>query len=692
MKRSSAWRSAALAGAAGLVVVVAQAPAVSAADTPACAGYVALTFDDGPTPGNTAALLSTLAATGVRATMFNVGQNVEANPDLTRAEVAAGMWIGNHSWDHAHLTQLSAAEQATQISRTQEVLKRVAGVTPALFRPPYLETDDALRAVERQSGLTEINTDVDSQDWNNATVDQIVANARQLRAGGVILMHDWPPNTLQAIPRIVTELGSRGLCAGRISPTTGRAVAPDGTTPPSSAPPSSPPPGGCAATYRTAGSWGGGFQGEVTVTNPGTTTLNGWTVTVTLPAGTTIGSLWNGVSTANTGAVSVANASYNATLAAGQSTAFGFVATGSAAGITATCPGTPTGGPTASPSTGPSEVLSQVNTAGRVTDQGGTVRYTWPGVYFEGRFHGTGVGIVLDDAGNDYEVQIDGAAPTALLTPGKTTAWINGLSDADHAVRLAKRTESPWAAGQFGGFVAAPGGRLLTRPAARTEQIEFIGDSWTAGYGNLSTSHDCAATGGINRNSNANQSFGALTARSLDADYQINAWSGMGMVRNYNGGNAGTDFRTYYDRALQAVDGSTWQRPASWRPQTVVVGLGINDFSTPLNPGEPWADAAALSAAYRAAYLGFIDKLRARYGPDTYLVLTYPYLSNTGDLADSITQIVRQKNSQGDARVRSFYYDNTALGLDLLGCDWHPSRQDHQKIATALTGFLNTLQ
>ncbi|MEU4219563.1 polysaccharide deacetylase family protein [Actinoplanes sp. NPDC026623] len=688
MKRSSAWRSAALAGAVVLQAAIAV-PAVSAAGTPSCTGYVALTFDDGPTSGNTTTLLSTLAAAGVRATMFNVGQNVQANPDLVRAEVAAGMWLGNHSWDHPHLTQLSAADQASQISRTQDAVKQVTGLTPNLFRPPYLETDDALRTVERQFGLTEINADVDSRDWNNTTVDQIVTNARQLQAGGVILMHDWPPNTLQAIPTIVTELRARGLCAGRISPTTGRAVAPDGTTPPSSTP--ATPPGGCAATYRTAGTWNGGFQGEVTVANPGTTTLNGWTVTLTLPAGTTIGSLWNGVNTGTTGAVSVAGASYNATLAPGQSTTFGFVASGSAAGITAACPG----GPTAPPPTGPTppaDVLAQVNTVGRLTDQDGTVKYTWPGVYFEGRFHGTSVGIVLDDANNDYEVQIDGAAPTALLTPGRTTAWIDGLSDADHAVRVAKRTESPWAAGQFGGFVAGPGGRLLTRPAARTRQIEFIGDSWTAGYGDMSTSHDCAATGGINRNSNANQTFGALTARSLDADYQINAWSGMGMVRNYNGGNAGTDFRTYYDRALQAVDGSTWQRPASWRPQTVVVGLGINDFSTPLNAGERWADAAALAADYRAAYLAFIDKLRAQYGPDTYLVLTYPYLSNTGDLADSITQIVQRKNSQGDARVRAFYYDNTALGLDLLGCDWHPSRQDHQKIATALTGFLNTLQ
>ncbi|WP_433888506.1 polysaccharide deacetylase family protein [Streptomyces sp. CA-111067] len=675
-------------GVGAAVVQTAAATTQAGAADASCTGYVALTFDDGPTPGNTTTLLNTLKTAGVRATMFNTGQNVQANPDLARAEVAAGMWIGNHSWDHPYMTQLSTQEQTSQISRTQDVIKQVTGVTPQLFRPPYIDTNDALRAVERQFGLTEINADVDSQDWNNATVDQIVANAGQLQSGGVILMHDWPANTLQAVPRIVTNLHARGLCAGMISPATGHAVAPDGTT--------TPPTGGstatCTAAYRTTSNWTGGFQGEVTVTNSGTTTVNSWKATLNLAAGVTISSIWNGVNTGSTGTVTVSNSAYNGTLSAGQSATVGFTGTGDPAGTTALCPGSPTDPttPPTDPTPPASGVLAQVNTAGRVTDQGSTVKYTWPGVYFEGRFHGTSVGIVLNDASNDYEVQIDGGTATALLAPGDVTHWVTGLTDADHSVRVAKRTESPWSAGQFGGFVAGTGGTMLSKPAARTKQIEFIGDSWTAGYGDMSTSHDCSAAG-VNRNSNANQSFGALTARNLDADYQINAWSGMGMVRNYNGGNAGTNYRTYYDTALQAVDSSAWQRPDSWKPQYVVVGLGINDFSTALNPGEPWANEAALVADYRAAYQAFIDKLRARYGANTYIVLTYPYLYNTNDLADSITQIVKQRNDQGDARVRSFYYDNSALGLDLLGCDWHPSQQDHKKIATALTSFLNSL-
>jgi len=94
----------------------------------------------------------------------------------------------------------------------------------------------------------------------------------------------------------------------------------------------------------------------------------------------------------------------------------------------------------------------------------------------------------------------------------------------------------------------------------------------------------------------------------------------------------------------------------------------------------------------RSAYLGFLDKLRGRYGPGTFLVLTYPDLSyQTTALADSIRQIVKTRNDAGDARVSALYYDNTALGLDLLGCDWHPSQHDHQILAAAIAQHLATL-
>ncbi|MEV1067702.1 glycoside hydrolase family 11 protein [Streptomyces sp. NPDC050263] len=112
------------------------------------------------------------------------------------------------------------------IYRTQQAVANAGGGTPKLFRPPYGETNATVKAVAARYGLTQIIWDVDSQDWNGASTDAVVQAAGRLTAGQIILMHDWSANTLAAIPRIAQGLAARGLCAGTISPQTGRAVAP----------------------------------------------------------------------------------------------------------------------------------------------------------------------------------------------------------------------------------------------------------------------------------------------------------------------------------------------------------------------------------------------------------------------------------------------------------------------------------
>lgn len=195
------------------------------AQAAACNGYVGLTFDDGPS-NSTPALLDALTRNGLRATMFNQGQYAAADPSRVRAQVNAGMWIGNHSYTHPHLPQLGQAQIDSEISRTQQAIAAAGGGTPKLFRPPYGETNPTVRAVGARYGLTEIIWDVDSQDWNGASADAVAQAAGRLGNGQIILMHDWSANSLAAIPRIAQNLTARGLCAGKISPQTGRAVAP----------------------------------------------------------------------------------------------------------------------------------------------------------------------------------------------------------------------------------------------------------------------------------------------------------------------------------------------------------------------------------------------------------------------------------------------------------------------------------
>jgi peptidoglycan/xylan/chitin deacetylase (PgdA/CDA1 family) len=221
-------RTAVLAGVLGLLAAAGlPASAGATANAASCAsGYVGLSFDDGPNNGTTTQVLNALRSAGVRATFFNIGTKVQQNPTLARSQTSAGMWVGNHSWTHPHLTQMSASQISSELSRTQQAIQQATGQTPRLFRPPYGETNGTVRSVEAQLGLTEVLWTVDSRDWAGASTSQIVQAAGTLQPGGVILMHDGYQTTINAIPQIVANLNSRNLCAGMISPTTGRAVAP----------------------------------------------------------------------------------------------------------------------------------------------------------------------------------------------------------------------------------------------------------------------------------------------------------------------------------------------------------------------------------------------------------------------------------------------------------------------------------
>ena len=159
------------------------------------------------------------------------------------------------------------------------------------------------------------------------------------------------------------------------------------------------------------------------------------------------------------------------------------------------------------------------------------------------------------------------------------------------------------------------------------------------------------------------------------------------MVRNYGGGEPGTSYRTYYDRALLSVNGDVWQNPGTWRPQLVVVGLGTNDFSTALKPGEQWPTPQSLVAAYKSAYHGFLDKLRSRYGSGTTIVVSVP--EATGTFADAVRQVAQERNNRGDSRVRYWNYADPAL--DRLGCDWHFSQRDHGLISGLLNNYVSKL-
>ncbi|MFT7840901.1 polysaccharide deacetylase family protein [Saccharothrix sp. BKS2] len=210
---------------AATLVVVALPVAASTAQAAPCNGYVALTYDDGPNGQFTRPLIGALRSVGARATFFDLGRNVQQQAGLARETASAGMWIGNHSWSHPYLTNLGAAQVATELANTQNAIRSATGQTPTLFRPPYGATNATVQNEARKLGLTQVTWSVDTQDWNGASTDAIVRSATGANAGAIVLMHAAYQATVNAVPRIVQGLAAKGLCPGRIN-NSGQVVAP----------------------------------------------------------------------------------------------------------------------------------------------------------------------------------------------------------------------------------------------------------------------------------------------------------------------------------------------------------------------------------------------------------------------------------------------------------------------------------
>ncbi|WP_294393036.1 hypothetical protein [uncultured Sphingomonas sp.] len=171
-------------------------------------------------------------------------------------------------------------------------------------------------------------------------------------------------------------------------------------------------------------------------------------------------------------------------------------------------------------------------------------RYRWPGIYFEAAFRGDRLAFRLEDAEVDYRLLIDAAPAIGLAAGPAADIVISGLPTATHHVRLEKVSESDRAVGRFDGFFVPRDARPL--PAKRrARQIEFIGDSSMTGYGMRSDTISCVGSQAYRR-ADTPAAYPALTAAYFGADYQVNARSGRGLVRNYAGSLPGQAMTAIY--------------------------------------------------------------------------------------------------------------------------------------------------
>lgn len=174
---------------------------------------VALTFDDGPDPQRTPAMLDLLARQGVRATFFVVGARAEAHPELVRRMAAEGHVVGNHSYTHSWRFPLrSLGRTMEELRRTGEVLQRITGLRPRLFRPPFGVTNPTIARAVRRLGLDPVGWSIRSLDTMGQSPERVAARIlRRLHPGAVILLHDRCAGSERLVGLLVEGLRSRGL-------------------------------------------------------------------------------------------------------------------------------------------------------------------------------------------------------------------------------------------------------------------------------------------------------------------------------------------------------------------------------------------------------------------------------------------------------------------------------------------------
>jgi peptidoglycan/xylan/chitin deacetylase (PgdA/CDA1 family) len=178
---------------------------------------VVLTFDDGPWPGNTPAVLKALDDECTKALFFAIGKHATYHPQILRMVLAAGHTVGTHTWSHANLNskKMTEAQAKDEVEKGLSAVKLALGTSPApFFRFPELQHNPATMAYLGTRNIAIFSCDLDSFDYRkNSNPDKIVQTVMEKldKLGkGIILMHDFQKHTAEALPTLLRRLKAGG--------------------------------------------------------------------------------------------------------------------------------------------------------------------------------------------------------------------------------------------------------------------------------------------------------------------------------------------------------------------------------------------------------------------------------------------------------------------------------------------------
>ena len=314
---------------------------------------------------------------------------------------------------------------------------------------------------------------------------------------------------------------------------------------------------------------------------------------------------------------------------------------------------------------------------GRFKKSGDMYDFGWSGSTIRAGFIGTSIGIKLDilsinstDGDKDYfKYSVDGGEYKTLIISDavQTYTLAENLTDSYHYVEIIKLTEGHCSSSTFFGFdykdgVAAPA------PANKERRIEFIGDSITAGYGNMGSPETKKF---FLSEEDATNTYGYLTAKQLNAEVTIVGMSGAGIVQDSGGGapSAPVYWDTYSSK--HQSDKYDFSSPA---PDVVVVNLGTNDYG--IKP-----------EVFAPAYKTFIKNVRAKY-PNAFILCTIGSMASMH--YNTIAETVSELNSEGDSNISSYEILVSVAEPYMCGANYHPSALCHKEMANEIAYVIKT--
>lgn len=314
-----------------------------------------------------------------------------------------------------------------------------------------------------------------------------------------------------------------------------------------------------------------------------------------------------------------------------------------------------------------------------VSEENGSVAFQWSGVMTKIKFKGRRLGLKCSDSKkNWFNVWIDSdfsAKEDAVFTTCKdsTICIADGLKYGEHEIIIQRRTEGEQGLTHFHEFITD--GELLPVSGNKERLIEFIGDSYTCGYGTESASRNDPFKP---ETENCNLAYGCITARCFNADYILVSHSGQGIARNYNGGHKGYTMVERYSQAFDEVKEPLWDARSHRKPDVVVIFLGTNDFSCGEQP---------TLASWKSRFEELLGKVKANYGENIPVVCMaskqdFTLLEFLKDAAKSS----RYKNVCFAGMFDSIVNDETELGAS-----WHPNYQGQRKFAMVLIPYISTV-